>query len=131
MADINKLITELTDNPGTYAALSDVEVADLGNTVDQTRPRTSMTSTEVWQSIDVAELRALADGDRALVMAVLQFQSIDPFGNEATLFMALFPDGGVTLTALIAARQETVSLFVKLGIGFVIPRNVADARRNM
>ncbi len=131
MVDINKLITELTNNPGTYDALSDIEVADLGNTVDQTRPRSSMTQSEVWQAIDVAELRALADGDRALVMGVLNFQSIDPFGNEATLFIALFPDDGVTITSLIAARQEAVSLFVKLGIGFVIPRNVADARRNM
>ncbi len=131
MADINKLIIELRDNPSTYEALSDTEVADLGNIVDQTRPRPTMTQSEVWQAVDIPELMTLADGDRALVALVLSFLEIDPFGNEATLFIALFPTDGVTITALQAARQEPVSLFEKLGIGLVFPRNVADARRNM
>ncbi len=131
MADINKLITELTDNPSTYEALSDTEVADLGNTVEQTRPRTSITSTEVFNAIVVADFLSLADGERRTVMSIMGFGEINPFGREADVFISIFGASSGTITALATLRQEAVSLFEKLGIGFVIPRNVADARRNM
>ncbi len=131
--DIDALRDELINDPLArgYSGMSDEAAADDLNslTTGRTRPRTSMTSTEVWQAIDVTELRALADGDRSLVMAVLQFESIDPFRNEATLFIALFGAPSATITALQAARQETVSRAVERNIGKVKPGNVGEARR--
>ncbi len=131
--DIDALRDELLNDPLArgYAVMSDADAADDLNSLltGRTRPRASMTSTEVWQAIDVTELRALADGDRSLVMAVLQFEQINPFGNEASLFMALFGGGSATITALIVARQETVSRAVELDLGKVKPGNVEEARR--
>ena len=84
-----------------------------------------------WQAIDVDELRALADGDRNLVMAVLQFESIDPFGNEATLFIALFGGGSTTITALQTARVEAISRAQELADtlgGILVPVRVGHVQ---
>ena len=107
--------------------MTDQEAADDLNTEYRTRNRDTMTSTEVWQAIDIPELQALADGDRSLVMAVLQFDEINPFGNEATLFIALFGAGSNTIIALNAARIEAVSRAIELGLGRVRTGDVARA----
>ena len=120
MADTlrDELLNDPLIPPRGYSTMSDQEATDDLNslTTGRTRPRTSMTSTEVWQAIEIPELRALADGDRSLIMAVLQFDQINPFGNEAALFTALFGGGSATIAALQAARQETVSRAVELEI---------------
>ena len=128
MADI--LGDELLNDPLTrgYTGMTDQEAADDLNSEYRSRDRSSMTSTEVWQAIDVTELRALADGDRSLVMAVLQFEKINPFGNEAVLFTALFGGGSATLIALNVARVETVSRAIELGIRTVRAGDVRNAR---
>tara|TARA_R110000772_G_scaffold237481_1_gene349385 strand:+ start:744 stop:1133 length:390 start_codon:yes stop_codon:yes gene_type:complete len=126
----NELRDELLNDPLVrgYAGMTDQEAADDLNTEYRPRDRSSMTSTEVWQAIDVTELRALADGDRSLVMAVLQFESINPFGNEAALFTALFGGGSTTLTALATARVETISRAVELALRLVRAGDVRNAR---
>ncbi len=98
-----------------YSTMSDQEAADDLNTEYRSRNRTSMTPTEVWQAIDITEFRAKADGDRRDVMGVLQFDSIDPFGNESALFQAIF-GASATITALQAARVEAISRAVELEI---------------
>lgn len=111
------LKTELTDPLGRgYSTMSDQEAADDLNTEYRTRNRTSMIQTEVWQAIDITEFRSKADGDRRDVWGVLQFENIDPFGNEAALFLAIFGAGSNTITALNAARVEAISRAVELGI---------------
>ncbi len=128
MADLRE---ELSTDPLArgYGGMSDQEAADDLNTEYRSRNRSSMTSTEVWQSIDVAELRLLADGDRDLVMAVLQFASIDPFGNEATLFTTLFGGGSATVTALQIARIEAISRAKELGLRTPVRAGHVEAAR--
>ena len=106
----------LTDPLGRdYSTMSDQEAADDLNTEYRTRNRTTMTPTEVWQAIDITEFRAKSDGDRSDVFGVLQFESIDPFGNEKDLFVAIFGASN-TITALDAARVEAISRAVELEI---------------
>ena len=125
-----ELLTDPLVPPRGYSTMSDQEATDDINTKYRTRNRTSMTSSEVWQAIDIPELRALADGDRSLVMAVLQFDQIDPFGNEVALFLALFGAGSATITALAAARVEPISRAVELEIRLIPVRrgHVENAR---
>lgn len=129
MADVLK--DELTSDPLSrgYAGMTDKEaVADL-NKVRRKRDRMAMTSSEVWQVVDLAELKALAAADRAIVLAVLQFEQTDPFGNEATMFVTLFGATSKTVRDLKAARVESISRTQQLGLRPVKPGQVNEARR--
>jgi len=132
MADIEKLKVELDTDPllRGYSGMTDQQAATDLNTKYRDKPRTEMSQSEAFQHIDSAELRALADGDRSLVMAILAFQTINPFGNESTVFQDIFGGGSATITALNAARTVVngQSRAEELNLGQVSAGAVRHAR---
>ena len=128
MAD--ELITELQTDPlvrgynGPGAAnpgpgpMTDREATDDLNTEYRSRDRTSMTRTEVMQSIDTAEFDVLTDGQKADIWGVLGVNTVDPRSGsfEEHVFKAVFGQPSATLTALAAARVEPISRAEELGI---------------
>ena len=107
----------LTDPLGRgYATMSDREVADRSNINDRPRNRTSMTASEVYNAIDQGEWTALSAAVRAEIWDILHLDEINPFGREAQRFASIFPNNGVTITALKAARVESISRAVELGL---------------
>ncbi len=129
--NIDILRAELTDDSLArgYSGMSDKASASDLNSIYRERNRTSMTSSEVFQAIDVNELNALTEANRDDVMHVLGFASLDPFGREAVLFTGHFGALSATITALKALRKEAVSRGVELGLGEVKTGHVEEARR--
>jgi uncharacterized phosphosugar-binding protein len=125
------LATELSNDPlgRGYAAMSNAEVVDsLRNVLDRSRTRSRMDSSEVFQAIDIAEFNAKTDLQQRNVMAVLSFGSVNPQGKEAALFTNIFGAGSATITALAAARLESISRSVELGIPNVYEMDVVAVR---
>ena len=129
--DLDALKTEVTTDPLArgYAGMSDAEVADSLNTVNRTINKTSMTASEVFNSIDLAEFDGLSNANEAKIWNVLSMGVLDPFGLEATIFTDVF--GGVnseTIKKLKADRKTAVSRAVELGFGVIKEGHVAEAR---
>ena len=130
MADIAKLRAELTADPlgRGYAGMTDVAVAADLNTVYCERNKSLLTATEVLNAIVLAEFNALTDAVQRRIWDVIHIGEINPFGVEEKLFIAAFGAGSVTIANLAEIRKEAVSRAVELGIGFVYPGHVQNAR---
>ena len=124
------LSDELTNDPLNrgYAEMNDEEVAININFLDRTFNRPSMTSSEVLNAIDITEWSALTDAGQQQIWDVIHMGNINPFGVEATIFIAVFGNGSDTIKALAAARVENVTRATELGHGFVYPGHVQNAR---
>ncbi len=130
MGRLDDLKTELTvDDLGRgYSAMLDAAAAADIRTVYRTRPRSTLTGSEVLNAIDKTEFNGKTDAQQKQVWDILHLGTINPFGLEATLFTDIFGGGSVTIIALQAIRQEAVSRGVELGLGFVGHADVQDAR---
>ena len=129
--NIDALRTEIDTDPLTrgYAGMSDEQVADsLNNVINRKQNKTAMTASEVFNAIDKTEFDALSNANEAKIWNVLSMGTLNPFGLEAAIFTDVFSDGSTTITALKAARKTDVSRGVELGLGFVRPGNVLEAR---
>ena len=104
--------------------------ADILNslTTGRTRNRTSMTGREFKDNWDTTEFSALTDVQKDLLYSMAARDDLNPFGVDATVVQDIFPGGGATITALAAARIETVSRAVELGFGVVSIGNIQAAR---
>lgn len=112
-----------------YSGMTDQQVADDMNTEYRTRNRTAMSASEVYNLVDQTEWAALLDVDRQELWDILHMGGdLNPFGREASRFIAIFPDAGVTLTALASARVDDISRADEIGVGFVKEAHVAFAR---
>ncbi len=129
MAD--ELKTELlTDPEGRgYSGLSDEDAAADLNTAWETRDRELMSASEVYNAIDQTGWSALTGVQQQEVWDILHLGDVNPFGREATRFIALFGAGSATLIALAAARVEAITRAQKLGIPTVKGGHVEEARR--
>ena len=128
--DIAKLKTELTDDPLTrgYAAMTDAEAAVDLNEVYRTQNKTSLTASEVLNAIVPSAFTALDATVQQCIWDILHIGEINPFGVEATMFSAAFGAGSDTIVALVAMRVEAVSRAVELGLGFIYPGHIENAR---
>ena len=124
------LKTELTTDPlgRGYAAMTDAEVAISLNTVNRSRNRASLAGTEVLNAVDATEWAGLDATQKQTVWDIVHLGTINPFGVEATLMIDVFGAGSDTITALAAARIEAVSRAEQLGLGFIAPGHVENAR---
>ena len=130
MADILK--DELANDPlgRNYAGMDDEAAAADLNTSYRTRDRVSLSASEVYNAIDQPEWGPLSTTEKQEVWDILHMGDINPFGREAARFSAIFPTGpdGSTITALKAARIESITRATELGLGKVKVGHVAVAR---
>ena len=128
--DIAALKSELTVDPLTrgYSGMSDEAAATDLNTVYRTRDKVSMTGSEVLNAVDPTAWAALTDVQQQKVWDIVHLGTLNPFGVEATLLIAVFGAGSATITALAEARKENVSRAGELGLGHVFPAHVTRAR---
>ena len=128
--DITELAAELTNDPLTrgYSEMSDVEAAASLNTANRNYNKTGLTGTEVLNAIDITEWNALTDTAQQKIWDVIHIGEINPFGIEATIFIAVFGNGSNTITALAAARKGLESRASELGMPTIKHIYVQKAR---
>ena len=122
------LKTELTDDPlgRGYAGMTDAEAADDLNTPRIARNRASMSRSGVMQAVEPSAYSGLTGDGLVAFWGLLSVDSLDPFGVEADVMIKLFGGGSATITALAAARVETISR----AVGFYGARCTATASRS-
>ena len=111
-----------------YAGMDDGEVAVSLNTETKIRNKTSMSGSEVLQSVDTTEFLALTDAEENRLWGLLGMSSLDPFGQEAQAMIKIFGAGSDTITNLQAERVETVTDGVFYNFGYVLEGHVTKAR---
>jgi hypothetical protein len=141
MADI-LLVNELTTDPlgRGYAGMTDQQAADSLNTRNRTRNKARMTGAEIFENTNPAEFNALPEGadqagkatrnKKSEWLSFCGIEGVDPFGPAVQFVINVFGSGSVTVSNLSAARVETVSRAVELGIAPVPvkPGHVQEAR---
>ncbi len=117
-------------NPGIVPYdVDDAIAAGQFNAVNRTLNRTSMTGSEVLNAIDAAEWGTRTAEQKQVVWDIVHLGDINPFGVEVTLMTSAFTGaGGVTMAELNAARKDNVSRAVELGLGFIYPGHIEQAR---
>jgi len=129
--DIFKLKQELENDPlgRSYITMSDAEAATDINSLYRTRDRNSMTATEVLNTVDTAEWQALTDAEQRRIWDILHMGgSLNPFGNEAQIFISVFGSGSTTIQGLAEARVESISRAREIGLPEVRESDVYKAR---
>lgn len=123
------LTDELTNDPLSrgYSSMDSQQVADDLKDEYRSRIRALMTSTEIFNAVNIDEFMALADGHRNDILGLLAFGSLNPQGKEATVFTRIFGAQSQTIQALAQERQEPVSRAVELGIGGLRAGDVEEA----
>ena len=131
MANIALIAAELTNDPLVrgYSGMSDEQVAGSLNAVNRTKNLASFSGDELFAATDGTEFAALTDAKKQLWVSFCGRDSISPFGASNVAFVQwVFGGGSTTVSSLSALRTETVSRAVELGIGFVSPGSVQEAR---
>ena len=108
--------------------MSDQAVADDINTAYRTRDRTSMTASDILNSVDTTELAALSVAGATEFWRILGMGEVNPFGVEATLMIDLFGVGSTTIAQLKVDRKEPISRARELGFAPPIASDVATDR---
>jgi hypothetical protein len=121
MVDYAKLKDELVNDPESYgySGMTPAEVVASLRVVNRTRPRASLTGSEVFNAVVKGEYNVLPEPDQGSVWDVLHLGTINPFGIEADLFADIFGPQSQTITNLKAIRVEAISREVELGLGRV------------
>ena len=126
------LKTEVTTDPLArgYSGMNDEQIADSLNTPTRTADRETLTGGLVMASIVRTELNALAANDKTYVQAVVNAGEMPITPQLKTELSAVFPAGSGTRANIVALLKRTGSRAEELGIGYVTPSNVADAKRS-
>ena len=127
LAELKAELTAGHPDTGAYNADDGIAATEI-NAVNRTRNKTSLTGSEVLNNVNAAEWTALTDVQKQEVWDIVHLGELNPFGVEATLLIAIFGGGSVTITALAAARKEDVSRATELGLGTVREDTVTSAR---
>jgi len=110
-----------------YSGMTSAEIAADLNTEYRSRNVTVMSATEIFQNVDETEYAALTDTQRQAFWGMMGMGTLNPWGQEAEIFIQLFGAGSATITALAAARVEPVSRAAELGLGPVTQGDVERA----
>lgn len=112
-----------------YIGMSDQECADDLNSIYRERNVQSMSASQVLNTVDTAEWTALTDADQRKIWDILHMGGeLNPFGNEAQMFISVFGAGSQTIQDLADARVEAISRAKELGLGDVKESDVYKAR---
>ncbi|KKM04496.1 hypothetical protein LCGC14_1763630 [marine sediment metagenome] len=130
MGVLDILKTELAGvhpDTGAYDADNAIAANQL-NAVNRKKPKDSLTGNELFTATDSTEFMALSDVQRALWVSWCNTDR-DPYDAANVTFVThIFGAGSATIITLQVLRQLSVSRAVELGIGFVRPGNVMEAR---
>ena len=122
MAALQILKAEIDNDPLArgYSGMTDQQIAESLNAVDRTVTAEFLSGSDVLNNTDHAEFTALTVGNQQKWLQLCAVDSINTdSGIAKSLEASLFGPGTATRTALVAARQSTVSRATELGIGFV------------
>lgn len=130
--DLQALRTELdAGHPVTGAYDADLYIAtDQINALNIVRIRTSMEGRELLDATDPTEFDSKTDAQKSQWLALCAIENLDPANGKmaASIVQNIFGGGSTTQTALVAARNETVSRATVLGLGRVAAGHVENAR---
>jgi len=131
--DSQALWNEISADPLArgYATMTDVEVAIDMNTVYRTRTRSTLSSAEIYERINVAEFQSKTDAAKVYVRDILglgQDVQVGPDSKARAVLLAVFGAQSATIQALAAALLVPISRAEELGLGTVKPGHVQDAR---
>lgn len=120
----------VTDPLGrSYITMSDQECTDDLNSIYRTRNVTEMSASDVLNIIDTTEWGALSDTEQRKIWDILHMGgSLNPWGNEAQMFISVFGAGSQTIQDLADARVEDISRANELGLGTIRESDVHKAR---
>ena len=126
--DYTKLKAKDAEVRADHHDWTDQQVCDSLNAATVPRNRTSMTGSEVVNAVDAAEYAALTADKKEAFWNVVHLGTLNPFGVEATLLVAVFGAESATIAALASARVELVSWATSEGYGFLYPGHLENAR---
>ena len=113
-----------------YTGMTSAQILTDLQTINRTRDKTNLSPSEVYQNIDQGDWVGLSAPEQDEIWNILHLgDPLDPFGREATRFIAIFGGGSITITALSALRIENISRLEQIGIsGHVNEHQVNRAR---
>ena len=129
--NIEALTAELSaGHPGTGAYDADaVTAANELNAVNRSRNLSSLTGDQLFAATDATEFGGLTDVKKQLWLAFCGRSEIDPFGAANVAFVQwIFGGGSDTVTGLASLRTETVSRATELGLPYIRPGHILEAR---
>ena len=126
------LRTEVQSDPlgRGYSGMTSAQILTDLQTINRTRNKTGLNPSEVYQNIDQTQWDGLSASEQDEVWNILHLgDPLDPFGREATRFVAIFGAGTPTITALQALRVDNISRLNQIGIsGTVTEHQINRAR---
>jgi hypothetical protein len=134
MADIDKLRTELSDDPlgRGYAGMSDREAADDLNTKYRQEQIRSMAGDTMFSSTVLAEFVLLTERNQNLWMSICGRATVDPWSNaNLGLLEYIYGPASSTEDALAAIAVQMITREAELGIGYVREGDVTQARATL
>lgn len=114
-----------------YATMTDAQVASDMSTVYRTTVRTTLSSAEIYENINVTEFQSKTDAQKTYVRDVLglgQEVQVGPDSKARAVLIAVFGAGSDTIQALAAMLLVAISRSQELGLGIVKPGHVQVAR---
>ena len=129
--DLVALAAELTAGhpvTGAYNADDALAAGEL-NAVNRTKVRDTVAGSEILNATDDAEFIALTDVEQTKWLDLCGVEAIDTASGVAKALEAdLYGGGTTTRTNLAAVRAPAASRADELGLGFVYPGHVQNAR---
>ncbi len=113
---------------GAYDADASIAAAQI-NAVNCTEDVESVTGQDIFEAVVPAEYTALSDAHKTLLGMILSLGTILVNGtNTKTALLDMFGGGTITRTNLAALQKRDVSRAGELGLGFVYPGHIENAR---
>lgn len=114
-----------------YAGMTDQQATDSLNTEDRSVDRETMSASEIFEAIEVAEWQALTADQKNQVEKVIQLGDNIQIGTgtKARAFLAdAFGPATTTRATLLSLAQETISRAQELGLGTLVIGDIQNAR---
>ena len=124
---------ELVNDPlgRGYAAMTNQQAADSLNAINRTRLRDTLSSAEIYEALDVTEFQSKTAAQQVYVRDVLGLGDnvrVGASSKARTVFVAVFGANSQTIANLLAVMTADLSRAAELGLPFVGPHHVAEAR---
>lgn len=130
--NLTALKSEITTDPLArgYSGLTDEQIASSLNAPNRTADRDTLTGGMVMASIVRSEFAALAANDKQYIQLLASCGELPITAQLKTEFGAVFGAGTTTRANLVALLKRAGSRAEELGLGYVTPSDVANAKRS-